>query len=75
MRRFYLQGMGRLLAIPIISIIINKMIFVNPSQIPSITFVSHVNNENTVFISVGSIVCISFISIIFVNPNICSIGV
>ena len=65
MRRFYLQGMGRLLAIPIISIIINKMIFVNPSQIPNFTFVTIKTYEYTIFINVGSIVCITFRGIIF----------
>ena len=65
MRRFYLQGMGRLLAIPIISIIINKMIFVNPSQIPNFTFVTIKTYEYAIFINVGSIVCITFRGIIF----------
>ena len=54
MRRFLFQSIGRLLAIPIITIFINKMIFVNPSQIPNFTFITHVNNEYAVFISVGS---------------------
>ena len=65
MRRFYLQGMGRLLAIPMVSVVINKMIFVYPSQIPNFTFVTIKKYEYAIFINVGFIVCITFRGIIF----------
>ena len=48
-----------------VSFVINKMIFVYPSQIPNFTFVTIKTYEYAIFINVGSIVCITFRGIIF----------
>lgn len=48
-----------------VSVVINKMIFVYPSQIPNFTFVTIKTYEYAIFINVGFIVCITFRGIIF----------